>query len=228
MVAAFAKTIADPLIREAIALQAREESRHARLIQFMLDHYKIEVPQPPEPQLPQKIEVAFTDFGFSECLDSYFAFGMFEVARQSNYFPEALFSIFDPILQEESRHIVFFVNWFTYQQIQRGQGHGWLRSIRTLWHYRAALKDVLQIMAGSKQDSSRFTATGGSSFTQDLTLEKVLTLCLQENDQRMQAFDSRLLRPSLLPTLSQIVLKFVRWMPHKRPQGQSTISASNP
>jgi hypothetical protein len=229
MVAAFAQTIQDPLIREAIALQGREESRHGRLIQFMLNHYQIEVPQPPEPQLPRKMNTAFTNFGFSECLDSFFAFGMFALARQSQYFPEALFSIFDPILQEECRHIVFFVNWVTYQQIQQGKGNALFRSVYTLWHYRAALQDVLRIISGAKQpDGKRFTTTGGKTFTQDLTLEQVLTTCLQENAQRMSAFDARLLRPTLLPTLSEIALKFVKRMPQKNRPTRSAVSASNP
>ncbi len=225
MVKAFAETIADPLIREAIALQAQEESRHARLIQYMLDHYNITVDQPPAPTLPNSMSTAFTEFGFSECLDSYFAFGMFEIARQSSYFPEALFSIFDPILQEECRHIVFFVNWVTYQQIQQGRGNPVLRAGHTLWYYRAALKDVLQIVSGSKKGEKRFTTTGANQFTKGLTLDKVLSVCLQENQRRMSLFDPNLLRPTLLPTLSQTALNVLRLLPTQH-RSQSATAAT--
>ena len=47
-------------------------------------------------------------------------FGLFAIAQEVNFFPDAIFQIFDPILDEEARHIVFFVNWFTYLQVQGG------------------------------------------------------------------------------------------------------------
>lgn len=68
MVSAFAQTVSDPLIREAIALQGREESRHARLIEFLINHYDIKVSERPVPVVPDKIETAFIDFGFGECI----------------------------------------------------------------------------------------------------------------------------------------------------------------
>jgi hypothetical protein len=121
MVNAFAATVEDPLLREAIALQGREESRHARLIEFFLNHYDIQITEPEKVEIPKALETAFTDFEFGECLDSFFAFGLFALARQSNYFPESLFAIFNPLMEEEARHIVFFINWVTYTQINRGR-----------------------------------------------------------------------------------------------------------
>ena len=43
----FAKTIDDPVIHEAVALQGLEESRHARLLEVMIERYKIEIDEPP-------------------------------------------------------------------------------------------------------------------------------------------------------------------------------------
>src|SRR5262249_19002968 len=40
----------DPLVREAVELQAREESRHAAVLRGLVESYRIEVvPTPPEP-----------------------------------------------------------------------------------------------------------------------------------------------------------------------------------
>ncbi len=39
---AYTQTIADPLVREAIALQGYEETRHGQLLQYMIQHYDID------------------------------------------------------------------------------------------------------------------------------------------------------------------------------------------
>ncbi|HEY9296139.1 MAG TPA: hypothetical protein VIQ31_07150, partial [Phormidium sp.] len=75
MVKAFADTIEDPKIQEAIALQGMEEARHAKLIEYMVNHYQIETPMRPAKAVPENIEKEFIKFGYGECFDSYFAFG---------------------------------------------------------------------------------------------------------------------------------------------------------
>ncbi len=227
MVTAFAATIQDPLIREAIALQGQEETRHGKLIEFLIRHYDIEVAEP-EVDLPEDVAAAFTDFGFSECLDSYLAFGMFGLAHQAAFFPEALFEIFNPILDEEARHIVFFVNWFTYEQAQQGRRLAVLRWPITLWYYGRALFDLLGIVRRSEEGSGEgFTATGATSFVDDLTLDGFLAATLQENAQRMRGYDPRLLQPRFMPSLVTIALRLVRLFSGSKAAGQQSSPAMN-
>jgi hypothetical protein len=210
MVTAFAETIKDPLIREAIALQGQEETRHGRLIEFLIQHYGIEITEP-QIDLPDDVEAAFIDFGFSECLDSYLAFGMFGLAHQAACFPEPLFEIFTPILDEEARHIVFFVNWFTYEQVQHGRRWGVLRWPSTLGYYSRALGDLMGIVRRSEAGSGQgFTATGATSFVDDLTLDGFLAATLEQNQYRMRLYDAQLLQPRFMPTLVAIALRVVR------------------
>ena len=225
MVNAFAATADDPLLREAIALQGQEESRHGRLIEYLVQYYEIPIAEPPPVTEPTNIKTAFIDFGFGECLDSFFAFGLFEIARQSHYFPDGLFAIFNPVLDEEARHIMFFVNWLTYAQIQQGQQAKWQRDIHALWHYRAALLDKIQAFTGSEEDKQeQFTATGAENFMDNLTPARFLYTCLEENARRLSSFDSRLLQPRLMPNLARIALPVLKLLPSKKPHKESISS----
>lgn len=227
MVTAFAETITDPMIREAIALQAKEETRHGRLLEFLIKHYDVQIEEPPAPVVPDNIAQEFVDFGFGECLDSYFAFGMFDLARQTNYFPEALFTIFDPILYEEARHIVFFTNWISYLQVQQGRGAVPLRAAYAGLHYGRALLHLAQVFTSSKGGSGEvFTATGASTFTDNLTLGRVLSVCVKENAKRMSTFDDRLLQPRLLPRLSSIALSALKRLPQRQQTPKNEVSVS--
>src|SRR5215475_6893877 len=62
-VKAYAATIHDPLLQEAIALQGVEESRHAQLLQFMIQRYGIKATEQPLDKFPADIETTFIDFG---------------------------------------------------------------------------------------------------------------------------------------------------------------------
>lgn len=110
MLNAYAATVDDPLLQTAIALQGREESRHAQVIETLVEQYGLKATKSPEHEISNSSESAFTRFGYGECFDSFFAFGLFEIARQSGFVPESLLTTFDPILDEEARHMVFFVN----------------------------------------------------------------------------------------------------------------------
>jgi hypothetical protein len=218
MLDAFAETVRDPLLQESIALQGREEARHGRLIQHLLTHYRIEVPQRPERELPANLEPAFIKFGYGECFDSFFAFGLFAIARQAGLMPEAFFTLFDPILDEEARHMVFFVNWIAYKQVQ--EGRDWLRPTSSLWQYTGALQRRLGNLRGTgkKKSGSKkgFTATGVKSFTMNLTLEQFLQTCIEENARRMSAYDAQLLRPEFLPALTTAALRTLKLLPKRK------------
>lgn len=107
MLNAFAKTEHDPLVREALELQAYEEDRHGRILQCMIERYGLAVAPCVPKQEPTR--QAFIDFGYNECVDSFAGFGIFRLARDARILPEALTSLFARVLVEEARHIVFFV-----------------------------------------------------------------------------------------------------------------------
>ncbi|MBV8307139.1 MAG: ferritin-like domain-containing protein, partial [Gammaproteobacteria bacterium] len=89
-VASYAAVTRDPLLREAIELNAFEEGRHKNVLSNLVQAYGIALSPEPEYLTPRDPEWAFMLTGYSECIDSFFAFGLFESARRSGYFPPDL------------------------------------------------------------------------------------------------------------------------------------------
>jgi len=214
----FTETVDDPVLKEAIALQGFEEARHAELIRVMIKRYGIDVQEHALDPLPADITTAFKDFGFGECVDSFLGFGVFKIARQSGFLPESMFAIFDTLMYEETRHIVFFVNWMAYNEARRGRAAAWRRGLSSLRFYGRALKRLVgTARRGAQQnDGKEFSATQASVFLEGFTFRRFLEDCYAENARRMQEFDPGLLRPSFLPKLADVALSGLRLWSFRR------------
>jgi len=198
----------DPLIREAVALQGYEEARHSSLIQALLTRYEIPVAPQTPPSLPPDIEWAFLRTEYGECFDSFFAFGLFAIAKDSGFFPSGLVTLFEPIMQEEARHILFFVNWVAYHRAQLP----WWRKP----HHVSRCLLGMAIQAWSRLQTARgmgdgdFTLKGHEVINTDISARSFLDLCLRENERRLSLYDQRLLRPRLVPTAVHMLCRVLR------------------
>ena len=212
IVAAFAPTVQDPMVREAIALQGEEEARHARLIRVMIDRYGLDATEQPIESFPPDLETAFIDFGFGECMDSFLGFGAFKTARQSHFLPEAMFDIFDVLMYEETRHIVFFINYMAWRQVQRGRGAAPMRALASAWYCARALSRLLGMVRRGKDagDGKDFAITEASVFVDGFRFRQFVEDCHRENARRMEAFDPELLQPRLLPAIANVALAGLR------------------
>jgi hypothetical protein len=150
--------------------------------------------------------------GFSECIDSFFAFGLFALAKRSDFFPPSLVATFEPVIQEECRHILFFVNWVAWHrrnlplwQVPSFAARVFAIWIVLIWERIKTAKDV-----GGNAADENFTLTGGQTIGGDIAPRDLLELCLAENDRRMAALDPRLKRPGVMPTLVRLVRPFLR------------------
>jgi hypothetical protein len=219
IVAAFTETITDPLVHEAVALQGREEARHARLLAVMIERYGIDAPEQPLEPLGPDLETGFIDFGFGECLDSFLGFGAFKFARQSGFLPEAMFDIFDVLMFEETRHIVFFINWMAWRERQHGRGAAWLRNANALRFYGRAFGRLAgTVRRGQKENDGRdFSATQASMFLDGFSFRGFVEECYRENARRMAVFEPALLQPRLLPRLADAALAGLRLWSRVRP-----------
>ena len=213
IVDAYAETIADPLVRDAVALQGFEEARHADLLREMIRRYRIPAEERPlDEPLSTDLRRAFADFGYGECLDSFLGFGVFKIARRAGFLPEPLFEIFDMLMREETRHIVFFINWMAWQQASRGGLAGWLRGVTAARYYGRAIGRLLgTVRRGRRANDGRdFSATQASVFLEGFTLPSFVEECCVEHERRMREFHPDLLKPILLPRLAAIVLTGLR------------------
>src|SRR5271157_5592812 len=184
---AYGDTAPDPAWREAIGQNGWEESRHREVLANLVTSYGIPLaPEPPD-RLPADPEWGYLVTGYSECIDSFFAFGLFEVARRSGFFPAALVDTFEPVIQEEARHILFFVNWTA-----------WYRRTMPLWRRPFFELKVLAVWlfliwerigiarnVGSGVQDNNFTVTGAKSVGDDINVAQLVDLCLAENARRM-------------------------------------------
>jgi hypothetical protein len=212
MVTRFAETIEDPEIREAVALQGYEEDRHARLIAVMLDRYAIPFTEPVLGEITPT-QRAFTDFGYEECLDSFFGFGLYAIARRVRYFQDDFLSIFEGLLEEEARHITFFVNWIAHERARRGIHASLLGGFAGILDYGHALRRLKDTFAAGDMAQTGFGAAGADKIFEEMTPARFLEACLAENRRVMSRLDRRLLQPRLIPRLATAALGALRVVP---------------
>ncbi len=221
----------DPVLKEAIALQGYEEGRHAEIIALLTKTYGIATTPFGQPEKPKNPTWTFLRTGYGECLDSFFAFGLFDIGRRSEFFHEDLIALFDQIMQEEARHILFIVNWAAYLRARRPLPLRPVFDARRAWNIAAQafdrVKGALQMAGGGngggekdageerpKGTQDGFTLKSHTIFG-DFTLRSFLELCMAENERRLSPYDPRLLRPALVPATVKLLVKLL-------PKGRKT------
>jgi len=209
----------DLLMREAIALQGYEEGRHSALLHEMLRHYDIPMPKIDEQPPYGDPWWNFMRVGYGECFDSFFAFGLYSLARDSGLFPTALLKTMEPIVQEEARHILFFVNWIAYCRARQPG------ATRLLHRGRCMLAMTMQVWTRVK--TAIAAARGGDDANPDNTDDdfmlgvkdsldvvssprQFLEVCLRENARRLDPYDPRLLRPTFVPAIARTLSKVLK------------------
>ena len=213
-VCTYAESVPDPLLRKAIELNGFEERRHRHVLANLVEAYGIKLAPEPVYEKPKNPEWAFMVTGYSECIDSFFAFGLFKAAKDTGYFPPELIQTFDPVVNEEARHILFFVNWVA-----------WWRRNMPLWRRPWFELKVLAVWAfliaervgvagdmekSDKAQDNNFTLNGSKELGVEISFAGLAEVCLRENERRLAVYDPRLIRPKFVPNMIRLVLKFMR------------------
>lgn len=202
------RIVTDPLLKKATDLNAYEEKRHKLVLACLVEAYGIRLAPEPAYKVPKDAEWAFMVTGFSECIDSFFAFGLFEMAKRSGFFPPALVDTFEPVMREEGRHITFFANWVAWH---RRNMPLWRRpwfelKQMAVWVFLAFERIGIAGGVGGAEipRDDNFTLTGSRHLGLDLSLSGLMDVCLAENDRRLAPYDARLLRPMFVPRMVRL------------------------
>ena len=216
---AFMPQVIDQVVREAIALQGIEETRHAKLIRVMSDRYGLNATEQPLERFPADLETAFIDFGFGECLDAFLGFGAFKTARKSAFLPEGMFEIFDLLMHEETRHIVFFINYMAWREKRRGHMAP-IRALKSAWFYGRAMRRLLAMVRRGRDagDGRDFAVTQANMFLDGFSFRQFVEDCYRENARRMSVFDSGLMQPRLLPAVADLAVRGLRLWDRQPPR----------
>jgi hypothetical protein len=215
--ALYAATVTDPDMRAAIALNAWEENRHKDVLKELVQAYGIALEPEPRYVPPRNAEWGYVVTAYSECIDSFFAFGLFEMARRSGLFPEELVETFEPVMQDECRHILLFANWIAWH---RANLPWWRRcyfelQVAAAWVHLACDRIGLARSMGRKETDAKldtnFTLKGAQAVSEEkISVADLLRVCIEENDRRFAGYDRRLLRPTTMPSLVRFALRFMR------------------
>jgi hypothetical protein len=213
-VRSYGARITDPLLKSAVAMDAFEESRHKLVLANMVEAYGIKLDPEPVYQRPKDPEWAFMVTGWSECIDSFFGFGLFRIAKDSGFFPPELVDTFEPVMREEGRHILFFVNWVAW----------WRRNMpwwRRPWFELKAIAVWIFLIAerigiagdmekSDKAQDNNFTLNGSKELGVEISFAGLARVCLEENARRLAPYDPRLIRPVFVPNMLRLALKFMK------------------
>ena len=209
---AFAQRVTAQPLREALERMAFEENRHKEVLSHLVAAYGITLAPEPEYVAPRDPEWAFMVTGYSECIDSFFAFGLFELARRSGFFPPELVETFEPVIQEEGRHILFFMNWISWykRRMPLWRRPWFLLKTAAVWAFLVWERiGIARDVNGTPQDAN-FTAKGSEAVAGEIDPAELLDICLAENDRRLSGYDPRLIKPTTVPRLARIGRRFMR------------------
>ncbi|HQT68497.1 MAG: aminomethyltransferase [Rhodospirillales bacterium 20-60-12] len=213
----FAATVKHPGLRRALFHMAGEEKRHKEVLSRLVAAYDIKLQPEPEYKVPRDPEWAFMVTGYSECIDSFFAYGLFEMARRSGFFPIELVETFEPVVQEEGRHILFFTNWIAWHK----RTMPWWRrpyfSLKTMavwafliWERIGIARSVGGADDPAPKQDANFTINGAAALADEMDPAKLIDICIEEDIKRMAGYDKRLLRPTTMPKLARFARIFIK------------------
>lgn len=120
-------------------------------------------------------------------------------------------------MHEETRHIVFFINYMAWREKRRGHVAP-TRALKSAWFYgRAARRLFGMVRRGQEPNDGRdFAVTQANLFLDGFSFRRFVEDCYRENARRMSAFDPDLMQPRLLPAVADLAVRGLRVWERRR------------
>jgi hypothetical protein len=139
------------------------------------------------------------------------------MARRSGLFPPELVETFEPVMQNECRHILLFASWVAWH---RANLPWWRRvyfelKVFAVWIYlgweRIGMARSIDANGNETLQDNNFTLNGSKAVSDtEIGIRELITVCLNENDRRFAGYDSRLLRPNTMPRQVRLARRFMK------------------
>lgn len=201
-------------LKGAILLLSQETERQVKLLEQMMSFYQIPQTSIPARPLPGELTPVLQDLAFDQYLSAYILWGWFAIAREQQYLPEALLEVWEPILDEDARHSIFFTNWTAGQQFSLS--NNW-RRLRAIWGRGLQFLGLFDRFGRQIEDATLpKTASTADVFMGQLTAARLLQYCLDAHEQRLGEVKPPLVKPKLAPELTHWLLRILKAWPRRQ------------
>lgn len=212
IVCAFAPTLKDPMVKEAVMLQGEEQKRLVATLESFLKAYGIPSPTLPVVVIPKNLESAFIEVGYQNALDFFWMDGLRATAHQAKFIPDELDQPLSLLFAEQTRHTVFLVNWMAYQKVKLKKRWSEWHAAPALWN-RSGMFVRLMAAFRTKDADERPDAM---RWMMRFSPETFLSLCLFTQKQRMQTSDAELLQPQFSVNVATFAREIFKVWPKRR------------
>ena len=126
-------------------------------------------------------------------------------------------------MQEEGRHILFFVNWVAWhrRRLPMRRRPWFVIRVAAVWAFliwerigiaRGVGNGAVAEASPTTPQDNNFTLNGSKAIGNvELSVADLLEICLAENERRLSGYDLRLLRPRAVPNLMRLAHRLLRW-----------------
>lgn len=212
VVSAYATTVNNPLIREAISLLGQEYQRQTTVLKKFISAYDIPRTATTDRPVNPELETDFIQWMHGECLDAFWRFGWFGLAQHHHILPGELLEPCDRFLQEEAHQLIFFVDWLSYQRARQRKRNLDFGGLPNLWRDRNKILKLVSAF-GAKEDA---VSSPLSPFLETATAEEFFNTCLAEYRRRLAWVEAGVPQPKLGVAVAEVLREVVRLWPQRR------------
>jgi hypothetical protein len=215
MLAGFADTLDDPILRDAVRSAGVERWRHGDIFASLINIYDLRFPANPLPALPPTRE-SFIAYGYRQTLEAFLGWGVLSLARDAGTFPTPFVRIFEALLDDESRFSLFFANWFAYDRARRGRVGPLDETRDAVRGFAIAARRMAAEFGEGAARGPWFAEANLTALLGNVPLVTILERAIEENRRRSSTLDPRLKRLRFVAFGAEVAVFVLRRIPKRK------------